>query len=130
MGDGAALGGGRRWGWATAVQGAWRVVHAFVDSSGWAPAAAVLSALDSFRFRGHVILPTRCGPAPTITDPSLLSPAAHLPAVVGPPRSHAGPFAWSSSGSLAERVPHVGQPDEFAYDFERMSPDPLRWLAR
>lgn len=46
------------------------------------------------------------------------------PAVVGPPRSHAGPFAWSRSGALAQRVPHVGQPDEFAYQFERMSHHP------
>lgn len=67
-----------------------------------------------------------CDPQRPPATPS--PPSHHHPlAVVGPPRSHAGPFAWSRSGALGERVPHVGQPDEFAYEFERMHPDPSHW---
>lgn len=67
----------------------------------------------------------RQAPASPCCLPYLLLP----PAVVGPSSAAPGsrPFAWSCSGELARRVSHVGQPDEFAYTFERMAPDPSRW---
>jgi len=47
---------------------------------------------------------------------------------VGPTHNeHAPPFAWSRAGPLADAVQHIGQPDEFAYEFERMSADASRW---
>ncbi|KAL4451415.1 hypothetical protein ABPG77_009487 [Micractinium sp. CCAP 211/92] len=49
-------------------------------------------------------------------------------AVVGPTHTPAmPPFAWSASGPLEAAVAHLGQPDAFAFEFERMAPDPALW---
>lgn len=47
---------------------------------------------------------------------------AHTPAMP--------PFAWSASGRLEAAVAHLGQPDVFDFQFERMSPDPAWWRWR